>query len=168
MDCSLLLLCPWHSPGKNTGMGWHTLLQGVFPTQGLNLCLLHWNVGSLPLVPLGKLCVNYCCSAKWLTYTYVCLLFYIPFHCGLSQNIKYSSLCYTVGLLFIHSISKSLHLLIPPSNSYPLPTPSPLTTTSLFSVSLILFQFHGLIHLCHIWVSTYRWYMIFVFLTHFA
>ena len=35
------LLCPWHSPGKNTGMGCHFLLQGIFPTQGLNLCLLH-------------------------------------------------------------------------------------------------------------------------------
>ena len=28
------------SPGKNTGVGCHALLQGIFPTQGLNLCLL--------------------------------------------------------------------------------------------------------------------------------
>ena len=35
------LLCPWDSPGKNTGVGCHFLLQGVFLTQGLNLCLLH-------------------------------------------------------------------------------------------------------------------------------
>ena len=51
------LLCPWDSPGKNTGVGCHALLQGVFPDQGLNpslLCLLHWRVGSLPLVPPGK------------------------------------------------------------------------------------------------------------------
>ena len=34
------LLCPWNSPGKNTGAGSHSLLQGIFPTQGLNLCLL--------------------------------------------------------------------------------------------------------------------------------
>ena len=27
------------SPGKNTGLGCHALLQGIFPTQGLNLCL---------------------------------------------------------------------------------------------------------------------------------
>ena len=27
------LLCPWDSPGKNTGVGCHALLQGVFPTQ---------------------------------------------------------------------------------------------------------------------------------------
>ena len=34
------LLCPWNSPGKNTGVGSHSLLQGIFPTQGLNLDLL--------------------------------------------------------------------------------------------------------------------------------
>ena len=27
---------PWDSPGKNTGVGCHTLLQGIFLTQGLN------------------------------------------------------------------------------------------------------------------------------------
>ena len=27
---------PWDSPGKNTGVGCHFLLQGIFPTQGLN------------------------------------------------------------------------------------------------------------------------------------
>ena len=25
-------LCPWESPGKNTGVGCHALLQGIFPT----------------------------------------------------------------------------------------------------------------------------------------
>ena len=30
------LLCPWDSPGKNTGVGCHSLLQGIFPTQGSN------------------------------------------------------------------------------------------------------------------------------------
>ena len=35
------LLCPWDSPGKNTGMGCHALHQGIFPTQGLNPCLVH-------------------------------------------------------------------------------------------------------------------------------
>ena len=37
------------------------LLQGIFLTQGLNphlLCRLHWQTGSLPLVPPGKLCRN--------------------------------------------------------------------------------------------------------------
>ena len=44
------------SPGKNTGVGCHALLQGIFPTQGSNpqRCLLHWQTGSLSLVPPGK------------------------------------------------------------------------------------------------------------------
>ena len=43
------------SPGKNTGVGCHALLQGTFPTQGLNPG--QWNPGladSLPSEPLGK------------------------------------------------------------------------------------------------------------------
>ena len=48
------LLCPWDSPGKNTGVGCHFLLQGIFPTQRANLSLLslvHWQVNSLLLKP---------------------------------------------------------------------------------------------------------------------
>jgi len=36
------------SPGKDTEMGCHVLLQEILPTQGSNLCLLHWQVDSLP------------------------------------------------------------------------------------------------------------------------
>ena len=53
MDCSPPgSLRQWDSPGKNTAVGCHFLLQGIFPTQGSNLwllCLLHWQVDSLPL-----------------------------------------------------------------------------------------------------------------------
>ena len=42
------LLCPWNSPGKNTGVGCYFLLQG---TQGSNLGLLHWQADSLPFEP---------------------------------------------------------------------------------------------------------------------
>ena len=34
-------LCPWNSPGQNTGVGSLSLLQGIFPTQRLNPGLLH-------------------------------------------------------------------------------------------------------------------------------
>ena len=44
------LLRPWDSPGKDTGVGSQSLLQGIFPTQELNLCLLC----SLPFEPQGK------------------------------------------------------------------------------------------------------------------
>ena len=35
------VLRPWDSPGKNTGVGCHFLLQGIFPTQGSNPGLSH-------------------------------------------------------------------------------------------------------------------------------
>ena len=50
-------LCPWDFPGKNTGVGCHFLLQGIFLTQGLNLgllYLLHWQVDSLQLRDMGS------------------------------------------------------------------------------------------------------------------
>ena len=34
------LLCPWNSPGENTGLDCHFLLQGIFLTYELNSCLL--------------------------------------------------------------------------------------------------------------------------------
>ena len=39
------ILCPWGFPGRSTGVGSHFLLQGIFPIEGLNPCLLchlHW------------------------------------------------------------------------------------------------------------------------------
>ena len=35
------LLCPWDFPGNSTGVDCHFLLQGIFPTQGLNPGLAH-------------------------------------------------------------------------------------------------------------------------------
>ena len=43
------LLCPRDFPGKNTGVGYHLLLQRIFLIQGLNPHFLHWQEGSLPL-----------------------------------------------------------------------------------------------------------------------
>ena len=56
IDCKpVRLLRPWDSPDKNTGGGCHFLLQGIFLIQGSNPPphLLHWQVGSLPLMPPG-------------------------------------------------------------------------------------------------------------------
>ena len=55
------LLCAWDSPGKNTGVGSHSLLLGIFPTQGSNPSLLHcrgilycWATRE------ARLCPSYC------------------------------------------------------------------------------------------------------------
>ena len=52
------LLCPLDFSGKNTGVGCHFLLQGIFTTQGLKpclLCLLHQQADSFTTEPPGKL-----------------------------------------------------------------------------------------------------------------
>ena len=49
------LLCLWNPPGKNTGVGYHSLLQGIFLTEGSNLGLLHCRQRSLSSEAPGKL-----------------------------------------------------------------------------------------------------------------
>ena len=58
MDCQALLSMGF--PSKNTGVGCHFLLQGIFLTQGSNLHLLHWQVDSFPLS----------CSLYWFPILY--------------------------------------------------------------------------------------------------
>ena len=59
VDCSLpSSSVQGDSASKNTRLGCHALLLGIFQTQGLNpcfLCLLHWQAGSLSLVPPGSM-----------------------------------------------------------------------------------------------------------------
>ena len=50
---SARFLCAWNFPGKNTGVGCHFLLQGIFP-RVFNQCLLRQQANSLPLVPPEK------------------------------------------------------------------------------------------------------------------
>ena len=57
MDCNLPgSSVHGDSPGKNTGVGCHALFQGIFLTQGSNLCLMSPELtrGFLPLAPPGK------------------------------------------------------------------------------------------------------------------
>ena len=53
------LLCPWDSPGKNTGVGSHPLLQGISPTRESNPGLLHCRQILYHLSHQGSPCVNY-------------------------------------------------------------------------------------------------------------
>ena len=67
---------PWSSPGKNTGVGGHSFLQGIFPTQGLSprfLHLLHWQVDSSLLCHVGS---HICLSVS----VYLCLSLGFCFH----------------------------------------------------------------------------------------
>ena len=61
------ILCPWDSPGKNTGVGCHALLQGIFLTQESNPSLLHWQAGSLLLCHLRSLDQSPAFVVQWNT-----------------------------------------------------------------------------------------------------
>ena len=66
--------CPWDFPGKNIGEGCHFLLQGIFPTQGLNPCLLQWTGGFFTTESPRKSlnhswpCINYTIIVTYLTF----------------------------------------------------------------------------------------------------
>ena len=58
------LLDPWDFPGKNSSMGCHFLLQGMFPTQKSNPLLLHWQTNSSLTEPPDKPQDSTCHRAK--------------------------------------------------------------------------------------------------------
>ena len=87
-----------NSPGKNIGVSCHFLPQGIFPTQGLNLHLLHWQANSLPL--------NYLRSPIYYVslFNIICFMYIFVISVGFSEY-KYNDVflgnfwnCGNVGL----------------------------------------------------------------------
>ena len=72
-------LCAWNSPGKNTGMGGHSLFQGIFLTQGSNLSLLHHRKILYPLSHRGspKCALNQCFTQQILLVVFIILIIHI-------------------------------------------------------------------------------------------
>ena len=98
------LLCPWDFPGKNTGVGCPFLLQGIFPTQGLNPGLLHWQVGSLPLSHQGSPSVSLISENSFIS-CFVLL-------CGGLSTVLFSNFLSLVlrSLIFRYLVSKCMKL----------------------------------------------------------
>ena len=94
------LLCPWSSLSKNTGVGCHSLLQGIFPTQGLNLGLLHYRQilyhWATKKAPFKQDIVLYCIhrSKMYLTTTILLTIWLLPSSC-LLQNSSIRNILHT-------------------------------------------------------------------------
>ena len=78
----------WDFPSKNTGVDCHVLLQGIFPNQGSNPHLLHWQVDSLPLsdamanCKLPQLMIHSWLWQLWITtvlYFHITFFFFLQF-----------------------------------------------------------------------------------------
>ena len=71
--------------------------------------------------------VNSCCTAKWLSYTHIYILFFnILFHSGLSQDISYNSLCCRVGPCCLSILHILVYIYQPQLPVHPFSTPTPL------------------------------------------
>ena len=91
-------LCPWNSPGNNSGLGCYSLIQGIFLTQGSNPGLLDWSQILYPLSHQGLhlfisflIVLSLCCyrgpfsscGEQGLLFIAVRgLLIAVAFHCG--------------------------------------------------------------------------------------
>ena len=133
------LLCPWNSPGQNTGVGCHFFLQGIFPTQGSNPGLLYllysrqilsrWATGEARLssegssiVPLGSLHILQF-TLYFLNSLLLSLLFSITYNLHLTSppqpqadpllNSVYFTCQFLLGFLKdLHFPWQTLHLFI--------------------------------------------------------
>ena len=124
------LPCPWDSQGKNTGVGYHALLQGIFLIQRLNLHLLHlltlaarffttsnpWE--ALSSSTRGKwdhfiiwICIDiiiskneYIFSTKSFAFVFLCiflnLFFFVFLFLWIAVCVLWPSFCWTVDLCF--------------------------------------------------------------------
>ena len=94
-------------------------------------------------------CINFCCTAKWFSYTYIYILFHILFCCDWSQDGDYSSLWATVPPCRSSILYESLHLLIPHSQSIP-PQPHPTGNHKcILSIHTIFLIHRNYIGYCH-------------------
>ena len=72
------LYSPWNSPGQNTGEGSLSLLQRIFPTQGLNPVLTYCSLFPYQLSQKGSPKI-----LEWVAYPFLC-----PLHCRWILNLR--------------------------------------------------------------------------------
>ena len=104
--------------GKNTGVGCHFLLQGIFPTQGSNPGLLSWQVDSLPLSHEGSPLLKNVLSVQSSSVAQSCPTLCDPVNCSTAGlPVHHQLLVFTQT--HVHRVSDAIQ------PSHPLSSPSP-------------------------------------------
>ena len=99
-------------------MGCHFFLQGIFPTQGSNPCLLHWQTDSLPLSQQGSPSIHLIPSNPCFSFRHpnslICLLYYmfsdiflLQYYfgqCDISVLVLHWRLCCDYLVVYLHAI----------------------------------------------------------------
>ena len=99
-------LCPWNFPGKNTEVGCHFLLQGIFLTQGSNPSLLH-------LLHCRRILYHCVAWEAWAGYIYIYITCEPPSH-------HFLSLLFPLAFFFFFNLLNTYfgpHSLLKPSHS---------------------------------------------------
>ena len=122
------LLRPWNFPGKNTGVGHHFLLQGIFPTQGSNTGLLHcsWILYHLSHQESPSLGIHHLIKSVSVQFSSVQLLSHVRLFATQWTTACQPSLSFTISesllkLMTLELVLPSNHLilcrplLLPPS-----------------------------------------------------
>ena len=93
------LLCPWDSPDKNTGVGWHAFLQGIFPTHGSIPHLL-----GLPTLAGELFTTSATWEAKALYYLYELSIIDVDINTNIEAGVfcLLQSFCLLIFLLPLH------------------------------------------------------------------
>ena len=132
-----MLLCPWDFPGKNTRVCFHFLLQGIFPTQGLNSSLLHllhgrWVLYHFPsttwkaYIIVSNKNLNYVCLNKVKSYFFSVLLLEVrrkgrpSWYRSRTKAVEPQD-PFSCSTIFNHGFHPQGHLENQSSNSHPSP-----------------------------------------------
>ena len=124
------LYSPWNSPGQNPGVGSHSLLQGIFPIQGLNSGVLHCRQILYQLSYVGWALTTQFSSVQFSSVAQLCPTLCNPMNRstpGLPVHHQLPEFTQT----HVHRVSDAIQPSHPLSSPFP-PAPNPSQHQSLF------------------------------------